>query len=72
LCRAAHSRDGVEGINYKDLEILVVQTANPIGYKWTVHLDANRVRSGDSYSRNAAIHDAKRVIDKAKPKPDPE
>jgi hypothetical protein len=52
---------------------LVVQTANPTGFKWTVQLDANRVRSGDSYSREEAIRDAKRVIDKAsKTTPKPE
>jgi hypothetical protein len=27
----------------------VVQTANPTGFKWTVYLDATRVRTGDSY-----------------------
>ena len=52
-------------INYNGLEILVVQTANPTGYKWTVQLDASRVRTGASYSRDEAIHDAKRFIDKA-------
>jgi hypothetical protein len=52
-------------INYNGLEILVVQTANPTGYKWTVQLDASRVRTGASCSRDEAIYDAKRFIDKA-------
>ena len=60
-------------INYKGLDILVVQTANPTGFKWTVQFDANRVRTGDSCSRDAAILDAKRAVDKAhKAKPSAE
>jgi hypothetical protein len=51
---------GVQGIQYRG-----VQTANPTGYKWIVHLDAVRTRTGESYSMNSAIQDAQRKIDRA-------
>jgi len=36
---------GVSAMQYKGLEIHVVQTANPTGFKWTVYLDATRLRT---------------------------
>jgi hypothetical protein len=54
----------VKAINYKGLDILVVQTANPTGFKWTVQLDASRTRTGLSYSMKSAIFDAQRKIDR--------
>jgi hypothetical protein len=60
-------------MQYRDIQFIVVQTANPTGFKWTVQLDAIRTRSGVSYSMKAAISDAQRKIDKAlgvgRPKP---
>jgi hypothetical protein len=55
----------VTAIEYKGIEIQIVQTANPTGFRWTVHLDDNRVRTGESHSRLAAISSAERAIDKA-------
>ena len=56
---------GVRAIQYKGIEITVVQTANPTGFKWTVHLDTERVQTGDSPLRLAAIASAQNAIDKA-------
>jgi hypothetical protein len=52
-------------MEYRSIQYQVVQTANPTGFKWTVHLDAGRTRSGESYSMKSAILDAERAIDKA-------
>jgi hypothetical protein len=57
-------------MEYKGIEIRVVQTANPTGFKWTVQLDAKRTRTGEAYSRIAAIANAERAIDKAGPAKD--
>jgi hypothetical protein len=52
-------------VDYRGIEYQVVQTANPYGWKWTVFLDAKRSRSGESWSRAAAVRDAEAEIDKA-------
>jgi len=49
----------------KGIQYQVVQTANPTGFKWTVHLDGNRTKTGLSYSRASAISNALRAIEKA-------
>jgi hypothetical protein len=54
-------------MEYKGIAIQVVQTANPTGFKWTVQLDAKRMRTGEAYSRIAAVFNAERAIDKAGP-----
>jgi hypothetical protein len=52
-------------VEHKGIQYQVVQTANPTGFKWTVHLDENRTKTGLSYSRASAISNAVRAIDKA-------
>ena len=52
-------------MEYKDIQYQIVQTANPYGWKWTVILDAKRSRSGESWSRAAAVRDAEAEIDEA-------
>jgi hypothetical protein len=52
-------------MEYRGIEYSVVQTANPSGWKWTVVLDEKKTRTGDSWSRAAAILDAEGTITKA-------
>ena len=52
-------------MEYRGIQYLVVQTANPTGFKWTVHLDASRSRTGVSSTMKSAVIDAQRKIDKA-------
>jgi hypothetical protein len=58
-------------MKHKDIEYQVLLTANPTGWKWIVHLET-RARTGVSRSREAAIFNAERIIDreakKSKPK----
>src|SRR5438874_420826 len=37
-------------MNHKGIQYQVVQTANPTGFKWTVNLDDNRIKTGVSCS----------------------
>jgi hypothetical protein len=52
-------------MDHKGIRYQVVQTANPAGFKWIVHPDENRTKTGVSYSRGNAIFHAVRAIDKA-------
>jgi hypothetical protein len=52
-------------MEYKGIHYEVVQTANPYGWKWVVHLNEIRIRTGDSPSREAAMSNAEGIIDKA-------
>ena len=52
-------------MEHKGIQYQVVQTANPTGFKWTVHLDENRTKTGVSSSKGNAIFNAVRAIDKA-------
>ena len=52
-------------MDHKGIRYQVVQTANPSGFKWIVHLDEIRTKTGVSYSRGNAIFHAVRAIDKA-------
>jgi hypothetical protein len=56
-------------MQYRDIQYQVVQTANPTGWKWTVQLDDQGTKTGNAYSRAAAIALAQRAIDKALPPP---
>ena len=58
-------RKEVRTVNYKGIEYSVLQTANPMGWKWTVFLDGIRTRTGIAHSRAHAVLDAERAIDKA-------
>lgn len=51
-------------MNYKGIEYQVVQTANPTGWKWTVSMDGRQPRTGEGYTRTAAIALAQLTIDK--------
>jgi hypothetical protein len=52
-------------MEHKGIRYEVLQTANPTGFIWTVYLDEKRTRTGVSFSRETAIHNAVRAIDKA-------
>jgi hypothetical protein len=52
-------------MEYKGIRYEVVQTANPTGFKWVVHIDATRTRTGETYSMNSAIVCAQWTIDRA-------
>jgi hypothetical protein len=49
---------------HRDVEFSVVQTACPTGWKWTMFLDADRIKTGQSNSKVSAIVEAQRRIDK--------
>ena len=58
-------------MEYKGIEYQVVQTANPTGWKWTVSMDGRQPRTGEGYTRAAAIALAQLAIDRlAKTVPD--
>jgi hypothetical protein len=50
-------------VDHKGIEYSIVQTTNPTGWKWTVFLDATRMRTGTADSRANAVLDAERAID---------
>jgi hypothetical protein len=52
-------------MEHKGIQYQIVQTANPTGFKWIVHLDETRTRAGTFYSRKSAIFGAEHAIDKA-------
>jgi hypothetical protein len=52
-------------MEHRGIQYQVVQTANPTGFLWTVYLDETRTRTGVSFSRENAISNAVRAIDKA-------
>jgi hypothetical protein len=51
-------------MQYRDTEYLVVQTANPTGWRWTVLVAGQPIRAGTGYNRASAIALAQRAIDK--------
>jgi hypothetical protein len=57
-------------MEHRSFQYQVVQTANPTGFRWTVKLDSNRIRTGTSSSKGNAIFRAvcliNTVIAKAK------
>jgi hypothetical protein len=58
-------------MKYRAIEYQVVEIANPTGWKWTVHLDEERTRTGSGFSRSQAIGLAQRAIDKDLPAKEP-
>jgi hypothetical protein len=52
-------------MKHRDIEYQIRQTANPTGWKWTVHMDGKRTKTGESSSRVSAIFSAVRAIEKA-------
>jgi hypothetical protein len=51
-------------VEYKGIEYIVVQTATPTGWKWTLCLPEGRTKSGTAFSRFSAIKFAQNAIDK--------
>ena len=49
-------------MEYRDTEYQILQTANPTGWKWTVLIAGEKIRTGPAYNRASAI--AQRAIDK--------
>lgn len=58
-------------MEHRGVPYQVVQTASPNGFKWTVQLDATRIKSGLCLSKGNAIFTAMRVIDAALGADDP-
>jgi hypothetical protein len=56
-------------MEHKGISYTVVQTANPTGFRWIVGFGENRTKTGVSYSRENAIFQAIRAIDKASKTP---
>jgi hypothetical protein len=52
-------------MEYKRLQYSVVQTSSPTGWKWIVHLDDGRTKTGTAPNRTAAIRLAEIRIEKA-------
>jgi hypothetical protein len=52
-------------MEHKGIEYQIVQTANPTGFKWVVHLDRPKTKTGVASSRKTAIFEAEWAIDKA-------
>ena len=50
-------------MDHRGIEFSVVQSANPFGWVWTVHLPGNRENTGRSRSRPLAVARALAVID---------
>ena len=50
-------------MEYRGFQYQIVQTANPTGFKWTVHLDDIRTRTGVSHSMKSAGANAQTKID---------
>jgi hypothetical protein len=59
-------------MEHRGVQYQVLETANPTGFIWTVYLKQNRTKIGVSFSKENAIFNAVRAIDKAllKPKTD--
>jgi hypothetical protein len=55
-------------MEHRGVQFQVVQTANPTGWKWTVQLDCNRTRTGETISKAAAIYKAKMTINSVRPR----
>jgi hypothetical protein len=51
-------------MDYKGIEYHVVQTANPTGWRWTVHMEGREPRTGSGHNRTAAVALAQIAIDK--------
>jgi len=50
-------------MEYRGSEYVVVQTANPTGWKWIVNIDGKRIKTGRGLNRALAIVCAEKIID---------
>jgi hypothetical protein len=55
-------------MEHRGIQFQVVQTTSPTGWKWTVQLDSNRTRTGETISKAAAIYKAKSAINSVRPR----
>jgi hypothetical protein len=51
-------------MQYRGIQYQIVQTANPVGFKWVVQFCDGRVITGTTLTREGAIFAAKYAIDK--------
>ena len=63
IIRYSRPRGENRQMTYKGFEYSIVQTACPTGWRWTVQLDIERIKTGISYSKGNAIFQAVRAID---------
>lgn len=56
-------------MNYKGIQYRILQTASPMGFKWTVQFGDGSTKMGHTLTRDGAIFAAKYTIDKAAEKP---
>jgi hypothetical protein len=52
-------------MEYKGIQLEVIQTTNLCCWKWVVFLDSTRMRSGLALTRADAVLDAEFIIDQA-------
>jgi hypothetical protein len=57
-------------MDYNGVQYEILQTANPTGWKWVVHLADGRTKTGITSSKGNAVFRAVRAIDDAGTKPD--
>jgi hypothetical protein len=50
---------------HRGIQYQIVQTANPTGFRWTVHFEEAKAKTGVSASRKGAVFEAEWAIDKA-------
>lgn len=52
-------------MEHRGIRYQVVQTGSPTGFLWTVYLNEKGTKTGVSFSRENAVFNAERAIDKA-------
>jgi dsRNA-specific ribonuclease len=52
-------------MEHKGVRYEIVQTGSPTGFLWTVYLNEKTTKTGVSFSRENAVFNAERAIDKA-------
>ena len=50
-------------MEHRGVRYVLVQTAEPAGWKWVVHLTSTKTQTGFSSDKQLAIHAAKRAIE---------
>lgn len=66
-CELTHKFHGGIGapMEHKGIEYSVVQTTNPVGWKWIVYLPGRPPKTGTSTNRKIALLHARNAIDQA-------
>ena len=52
-------------MEHKGIRYQVLHTGSPTGFLWTVYLNEKSTKTGVSFSRENAVFNAERAIDKA-------